>query len=163
TAAGGAFVTTLGVPTSNVAQSIDGASTVLFGFSGTTPVLAPQQPVRAQGGFVNLAFPLSRIFNADAAGRNAGWTWYLHYGLDDPFARDVRRQSVTGAATNNGRGKGDLFSTQFQYKMNPFVTFAWEESLYRTRTVNSIGALFAGKLSREQNDVRTEIGTIFTF
>ena len=40
--------------------------------TGTMLVLAPQRPVRAQGGFTQLGIPLSRIFNANPAGRNAG-------------------------------------------------------------------------------------------
>ena len=154
-----------GTPAFTAVSSIDGSSSTLFGFNGTTAVIAPQQPIRAQGGFVNLGFPLSRIFNADAAGRNAGWTFYAHYGFDEAYTRDARRAvlTATGAANNNGRGRGDLFSAQMQYKMNPFVTFAWEQSLYRTRTLTSVGSLFAGKLTREQNNVRSEIGTIFTF
>ena len=48
--------------------SNDGASTLLFGLNAAgTPVFAPQRPVRAFGGFLDVAFPLSRIFGADAS------------------------------------------------------------------------------------------------
>jgi len=149
-------------------NSIDGSSTVAFGFSGTTAVVAPQRPVRSQGGFVNLGLPLSRIFNADAAGRNSGWSLYLHYGIDFAKARDVRR--FTAAATGN-RTKGDLAAVNIQYKLNNWVTFAVEESHYRTRAVSGstpAGAailfpLFQGVRGRSAHDFRSEIGTIFTF
>ncbi|MBI3669315.1 MAG: hypothetical protein HY237_06005 [Acidobacteria bacterium] len=146
--------------------SIDGSSTVAFGFSGTTPVVAPQRPVRAVGGFVNLGLPLSRIFNADPAGRNNGWTLYLHYGIDFAKARDVRR--FVGAA--GSRAKGDLGAVTLQYKLNSWVTFAVEQSLYRTRALTGFNGttpialpLYRGNPSRETHDNRTEIGTIFTF
>jgi hypothetical protein len=46
--------------------------------TGTVEV-APQRPIRAFGGFVQIGLPLSRWFNADPKGHNAGWqlssTW----------------------------------------------------------------------------------------
>src|SRR6185503_6674714 len=71
-----------GLTSTATATSIDGASTVVFGLQGGVPEVAPQRPVRAQGGFIQLGFPLSRIFDADPKGRNAGWTAYLYYGGD---------------------------------------------------------------------------------
>src|ERR1041385_1599320 len=71
------FNDTAGLTSTATALSIDGSSTVVFGLSGGVPVVAPQRPVRAQGGFVQLGFPLSRIFDADPKGRNAGWSAYL--------------------------------------------------------------------------------------
>jgi hypothetical protein len=50
------------------ALSNDGSSAVIFGFRGGNPVIAPQRPVRSQGGFVNLGFPLGRIFRAEPTG-----------------------------------------------------------------------------------------------
>jgi len=109
---------------------------------------------------VNLGLPLSRWAHADPAGRNAGWVAYLHYGYDQVLARDVRR-------LGGGREKGDLFSGQIQYKMNSFVTFAIEESLYRTRAIPLTATgqfpLFEGHPQREMNDFHSEIGTIFSF
>ncbi len=150
--------------------SIDGSSTLVFGATGATcsntnaggctPVVAPQRTPRSQGGFLNLGLPLSRWANANPSGRNAGWTLYLHYGYDAVFARDVRR-------LGGGRMTGDLFSGQLLYKLNNWVTFAAEESLYRTRALRltSTGQypLFDGRPMREWNDIRTEIGPIFTF
>jgi len=142
------------------AQTIDGSSTLVFGNLNGVPTLAPQRAPRSQGGFVNLGFPLSRIFNADAAGRSAGWTMYLHYGFDEVLARDVRR-------LGGGRQKGDMFAPQLQYKLNNFVTFALEESYYRTRAIPLTATgnfpLMEGRPSRVWYDVRSEFGTIFTF
>lgn len=152
------FNDTAGLTGTVNATSIDGSSTVVFGFNGTTPTIAPQRAVRGQGGFINLGLPLSRWFNADPKGRNAGWTAYLHYGYDEAFARDVRR---IGA----GRGKGDVFMTNLQYKMNAFITFAYEASYFRTRASNQAGALplFRGIPSRETHNIRSEFATIFNF
>ena len=151
--------------------SIDAsAPVVVFGATGTgcstatpancTPVVAAQRPPRSQGGFLNLGLPLSRWANANPTGRNAGWTMYLHYGYDAVFASDMRR-------LGGGRMKGDLFSGQLQYKLNNWVTFVVEESLYRTRAVRSpvtgLYPNFNGRQMREWNDIRTEIGPIFTF
>jgi len=38
------------------AMMIDGASTVVFGLLSGVPVVAPQRPVRGQGGFIQVAF-----------------------------------------------------------------------------------------------------------
>lgn len=150
---------TFGLTSTVSAQSIDAASSVVFGLRNGVPDVAPQRPVRARGGFINLGFPLSRIFDADPKGRAAGFTAYLHYGFDQAEPRDVRR---IGAAN---RGRGDLFAGSLQYKMNQWVTFAYEQSLYRTRAVNNAGALplFRGIPSRETHDIRSEFATIFTF
>ncbi len=169
------FNDTFGLTGTVNALSIDGSSTVVFGNSGGAPVVAPQRPVRAQGGFINLGLPLSRIFNADPAGRNAGWSLYLHYGIDQAKSRDVRR-SVT-AVTN--RQKSDLAAGTLYYKLNNWVTFAFEQSYYRTRAVAGLLSLacsppgssvltpafplFRGNCAREAHDIRTEFGTIFTF
>ncbi|PYU16562.1 MAG: hypothetical protein DMG29_03885 [Acidobacteria bacterium] len=132
------------------------------------PVVVPQRPVRSSGGFVNLGLPLSRIFSADPSGRNNAWTLYLHYGIDFAKARDVRK--FTAAGTGN-RVKSDLAAAQLAYKLNNWVTFAVEQSLYRTRAVTGTtpaGAtillpLFRGNRAREEHDLRFEFGTIFTF
>jgi hypothetical protein len=124
------------------------------------PVVAPQRPLRGQGGFVNIAFPLSRIFNADPAGRNAGWVFSAHYGFDEALARDVRRLNAAN------RQKSDMGAGTLQYKLNNFVTFVAEETLYRTRALpNAAGVFpsFDGRPTREWKDFRSEIGPIFSF
>ena len=144
------------------ATSIDGASTVVFGTNaGGTAVVAPQRPVRASGGFVNLGLPLSRIFGADPQGRNMGWTLNLNYGVDFAKARDVERFNPGGARHNS-----PLYAGTLSYKLNSWVTFAFERSLYETSAVaGTAGALplFRGIPSRTWCDLRTEGGTIFTF
>ncbi len=144
------------------APSIDGSSSVAFGIdaSGTVRV-APQRPVRSQGGFVNLGFPLGRLVGANPDGRNAGWQLYLHYGIDFAKARDLRRLAGTGGI----REKSDVMAATLQYKLNAWVSFVAEQSQYRTRAIpGSVSfPLFRGIPSREAKDSRTEVGTIFTF
>jgi hypothetical protein len=154
------FNDTTGLTATETAQSVDGSSTVIFGLLGGVPTIAPQRPVRGQGGFVNVGFPLSRWANADPAGRNAGWQLYLHYGLENALARDVRR-------VGGGRQKSDLAAGTLYYKLNNFVTFGLEESYYRTRaiplTATGVFPAFEGRPNREWKDIRTEFGPIFTF
>jgi hypothetical protein len=141
-------------------NSIDGASTVVFGFLNGVAVVAPQRPVRGQGGFVQLGFPLSRIFDADPKGRNAGWTAYLYYGYDQATARDARRFGARGS-------RSDLFSGNIQYKLNQWVTFAYEQGYYRTRAANRAGVtllpLFRGIPSFTTHNIRSEFAAIFSF
>ncbi|HEY6660228.1 MAG TPA: hypothetical protein VI031_03765 [Pyrinomonadaceae bacterium] len=152
------FNDTFGLTSTATAASIDGASTVVFGLLNGVPVVAPQRPVRAQGGFIQFGFPLSRIFDADPKGRNAGWTAYLYYGDDQAAARDARRFG--------GRGtRSDLFSGNLQYKWNQWVTFAYEQGYYRTRADNRAGALplFRGIPSFTTHNIRSEFAAIFSF
>jgi len=154
------FNDTAGLTSTTTASSIDGASTVVFGLLNGVPVVAPQQPVRGQGGFVQLGFPLSRIFDADPKGRNAGWTAYLDYGYDQATARDARRFGPHGS-------RSDLFSGNIQYKLNQWVTFAYEQGYYRTRAANRSGVtllpLFRGIPSYTTHNIRSEFAAIFTF
>lgn len=144
------------------APSIDGSSTVVFGLENGVPSIAAQRPVRAQGGFINLGLPLSSLFGANPEGRNAGWSAYLHYGFDQAVSRDARRFAAP-------RGKGDMFAVNLQYKLNPFVTFAFEQTYYRTRSANAAldaaGGLpiFRGLPAVSTHNLRSEFATIFTF
>ncbi|HEU4434147.1 MAG TPA: hypothetical protein VFR51_12260 [Pyrinomonadaceae bacterium] len=152
------FNDTAGLTNIATAPSIDASSTVAFGLDNGIPVVAPQRPVRAQGGFVQLGFPLSRLFDADPKGRNAGWTAFLYYGFDQAKARDARRFGLRG-------GRSDLFSGNIQYKWNQWVTFAYEEGYYRTRADARTGALplFRGIPSYTTHNIRSEFAAIFTF
>ncbi len=139
--------------------SVDGATAEVFGFTDSTcltPTVAAQRPVRAAGGFVNVGFPLGRIFHANPDGRMAGWQFYLHYGIDQAKTRDIRRTTIK---TN----KGDLAAGTLLYKLNNWVTFGFEESMYRGRTPPGVTGLFRGNPAREARDLRSEFGTIFTF
>lgn len=151
---------TTGLTNTATAPSVDGSSTLVFGLKNGVPTVAPQIPIRGQGGFVNIGLPLSRWANADPTGRNAGWVLYLHYGFDEALARDVRR-------AGGGRQKSDLAAGTLQYKLNNFVTFVAEESYYRTRAIplTSTGQfpLFEGRPMREWKDFRSEVGPLFTF
>jgi len=142
-------------------SSNDGASALQFGLdSGGNPVFAPQRPVRSVGGFVNLGFPLGRIFGADPAGRNAGWQLYLHYAFDQAKTRDVLR-------LGNQRSKNDLAAATLSWKMNNLVSFVLEESMYRTRIADPTNLakapLYEGVPARQWHDIRSEFGPIFTF
>ncbi len=143
------------------ATAIDG-SAVLFGTNAAgSPALVPQRPVRAQGGFLNLGIPLSRIAGADPGGRNAGWTMYFHWGLDNSYARDVRR--ATGAT--GGRWRSDLEAVNLQWKINKYTTFGYEISRYSTRSVagSTSFPLALGIPQHEFHDLRNEFATIFSF
>lgn len=141
--------------------SNDGASALSFGFdSAGNPVFAPQRPIRSEGGFVNLGFPLGRIFGAEAGSRNAGWQFYLHYAFDQTKTRDVLR-------LGNQRSKNDLAAATLLWKANNLVSFVLEESMYRTRIADptnlSKAPIYEGVPARQWHDTRTEIGPIFTF
>jgi len=150
------LTSTVGVP------SIDGASTVVFGLRDGVPTVAPQRPVRGEGGFMQLGFPLSRLFDANPKGRNAGWSAFVSYGFDEARQRDARRFAPV-------RGRSDLFSGNIQYKLNSWVTFGFEQGYYRTRAANRSASdfgglpLFRGVPSYTTHNVRSEFATIFTF
>ena len=157
------FNDTFGLTNINTAPSVDGASTVVFATNANgNAVVAPQRPVRSRGGFVNLGLPLSRLFGADPQGRNMGWSMYFHYGVDFAKARDAVRVGATGT-----RHKSPLYAGTIYYKLNNWVTFAFEQSLYETYGVilpaTGNFPLANGVPSRVWRDVRSEGGTIFTF
>jgi hypothetical protein len=165
-----AFNVTTGLTGTATGLSIDGSGpTPVFGCTGGglpptcapgVPVVARQVPPRAWGGFLNLGLPLSRWFNANPAGHNAGWQLFAHYGLDQVRTADVR-------SLGGGRAKGRLVAGTLYYKLNNFVSFGLEESLYTTvaipLTATGQFPLFNGRPHREVNDFRTEFGPIFTF
>jgi hypothetical protein len=149
--------------------SNDGGSSLSFGYDGSgNPVFAPQRPVRTVGGFVNVGFPLSRIFGADPAGRNAGWQLYLHYAFDQAKTRDIFQM---GGPTRlgNTRSKNDLGAVTLSWKMNNLVSFVLEESMYRTRiadpNLEDIATFpkYEGVGARQWHDFRSEFGPIFSF
>jgi len=172
---------TFGLNNVTTALSIDGSSTVAFGcqvaFTVACPsgqgVVADQQPIRGQGGFINLGLPLSRLFGVDPKSRMAGFTAYLHYGYDEATASDVRRllgstlNPIGAPATGFGanRGKSDVAFASLHYRFNSFITFAYEQSYFRTRAANNFAPLplFRGTPSRETHNNRSEFATIFTF
>jgi hypothetical protein len=147
--------------------SIDGGSTVFFGTVGGVPRVVPQLPVRAKGGFTQLGLPLSRWFGHDPEGRHAGWSLYVMYGTDQANTHDLLHTS----ATVSSRARSDMTVGTLNYKLNKWVSFAYEQSLYRTRantaTRNAEGLpgfpLFEGIPQHEWRDLRSEGGVIFSF
>lgn len=141
--------------------SIDQASTVYFGTNASgIAVVAPQRPVRTNGGFMQLGLPLSRWFNADPRGRNAGWQLYFYGGIDQAKTRDLLFAEPDGS-----RGKSEMFAGTIYYKLNNWVTFSFEQSLYSTYANTAAAGLplLNGIPSRQWHDIRSEGGTIFTF
>lgn len=151
------------VPAFCTGASNDGGSNLTFGLNGAgLPAFAPQRPVRAIGAFLDLGFPLSRIFGADPAGRNAGWQINFHYAFDQAKTSDVLR-------LGNQRSKNDLAAATLSWKMNSLVSFVLEESMYRTRIANpnlldsATFPKYEGYPARQWHDIRSEFGPIFTF
>jgi hypothetical protein len=129
-----------------------------------------ERPIRSFGGFANVGFPLSRWFNANPEGRNAGWQLYFTVGKDQVVDRDLLHFSGLGpAATTFGSGAlplamGKVAAATLYYKLNQFASFGLEQSIYATRFAFGIKAYdIAGKPSNEWQDHRTEFGPIFTF
>jgi hypothetical protein len=143
------------------ALSIDGGSTVVFGTNASgNAVVAPQLPVRARGGFAQIGLPLSRWFGSDPEGRNAGWSLYGMYGTDQANTNDLAK-----AAPGGSRARSDMTVGTLNYKLNKWVSFSFEESLYRTRANTAVPTLplFMGLHQHEWRDLRSEGGAIFSF
>ncbi len=130
----------------------------------TSPVQsAILQPVAGSGGFAELSFPLSRIFNANPEGHNAGWILHMQYGTD--------RAKYSDAQHGNHLGRTDLDTASLTYRLNKWVTFVHEASYIVTDTANDQSAsgftphylLFAGKPVRQAHNWRNEFGPVFTF
>jgi hypothetical protein len=129
-------------------------------------VVAPEKPIRAFGGFVNLGLPISRWFNANPKGRNAGWQLFLHAGKDQVVHNELTNPNGGGVANTLSPLPllmGKLTAVTLYYKLNPFVTFGIEQSIYATRLEPGAYYTVAGKASNEWQDHRTEFGPIFTF
>jgi len=141
------------------------ACTVAVASDGSEPcpsvVVAPQKPTRGYGGFINLGLPLSRWFNADPKGHNAGWQLYLHAGKDQVVNRDLNNANAEGVLPLL---MGKMGAVTLYYKLNPYVTFGFEQSIYATRLKDGLPLYsIAGQASNEWQDHRTEFGPIFTF
>jgi len=147
--------------------------------AGGTTVVAREHPVGAFGGFVNLGLPLSRWFNANPKGRNAGWQLYLHAGKDQVVHRDLARANGFGCSSadavnptvcNGGIPllQSRLLAATVYYKLNPWITFGFEQSQYQTTLLPDAvkaGTTYkiAGQPADKWKDQRTEFGPIFTF
>ena len=148
--------------------SVDASSTVVFGLNGAgQPTIAPQRPVRGYGGFVQVGFPISRWFNAEPKGRNAGWQAYFEYGIDAAFANDFRYAKDISATAGAGPIKDTIKAVTVFYKMNPWVQFGFEESYYQGQALPNTKGIcttkVAGLPSCTSVDWRSEFGPVFTF
>jgi hypothetical protein len=123
-------------------------------------VVAPERPTRAFGGFVNLGLPLSRWFNANPKGHNAGWQLYFDLGKDQVVHKDLYNVNAEGVLPLL---YGKMAVGTLYYKLNPYVTFGFEQSLYATRLKQGVDYTIAGTPSNQWQDHRTEFGPIFTF
>src|SRR5271157_1211236 len=119
--------------------SVDRSSTVVFGTNAAgQAVIAPQRSVRGYGGFVQVGLPLSRWFNAEPKGRNAGWQAYFEYGIDAANANDFRLAKGISATAGGGPIKDTIKAVTVFYKMNPWVQFGFEESKYAGQALPSL-------------------------
>jgi hypothetical protein len=134
-------------------------------------VVAPEKAIRAFGGFAQLGLPLSRWFNADPHGHNAGWQLHFTIAKDQVVHRDIDNPNFLNvAASPLPLRMGKTFIATLYYKVNNWAQFAFEQSVYASRLDSkySLGAPFtsytiAGVSSNEWQDHRTEFGPIFTF
>lgn len=126
-------------------------------------VVAPQKPIGAFGGFINLGLPLSRWFNANPKGHNAGWTLYFHAGKDQVVHRFLDFPANVNAGGNLPLLMGKVFAATLYYKVNPYVTFGFEQSVYGARLEPGAMYNIAGGLDNLWQDHRSEFGPIFTF
>ncbi|MGA2019647.1 MAG: hypothetical protein ABSH02_03585 [Candidatus Sulfotelmatobacter sp.] len=136
-------------------------------------VAAPQKPIQAFGGFVQLGLPLSRWFNADPHGHNAGWQLLFTIGKDQVVDKDQLRANGIGCAAADGSAScngglplsmGKMALATLYYKFNNWCQFGFEQSVYGTRLFDHLTLYtIAGQPSNEWQDHRTEFGPIFTF
>lgn len=122
---------------------------------GNPITVASLRPIRGQGGFSELSFPLSRIFHADPGGHNGGWVLHVAYGTDRAFARDSRK--------GNGLARTDLDTASLTYKVNAWMSIINEVSYIDTRAANHGGKTFRGFPATQAHSWRNEFGTIFVF
>ncbi|MFZ0912753.1 MAG: hypothetical protein WBQ76_17090 [Candidatus Korobacteraceae bacterium] len=148
--------------------SVDGSSTVVFGTNAAgQAVIAPQKAARGYGGFIQAGFPISRWFNANPKGRNAGWQAYYEWGLDAANGNDFRYAKDIGATTGGGPIRSNVNAVTVFYKMNPWVQFGFEESHYASYAVSDTEGVCTTKIAGLPNctsiNWRTEFGPVFSF
>jgi hypothetical protein len=143
---------------------VAGAATPTVNCAGNPVLPARLEPVGGTGGFLELSFPLSRIFHANPEGHNSGWVLHTEYSTD--------RANYLDAQHGNHLGRTDLDTVSLTYRLNKWVTFVHEASYIVTFTANNHeagGAIlpeklpFAGSTTRQAHDWRNEFGPIFTF
>jgi hypothetical protein len=170
TAVSAPYVTADGGPLAAAGDAVLGCRAAL-NVDGSCPtgsaVVAPQRPIRAFGGFVQLGLPLSRWFNADPKGHNAGWQLHFTVGKDQVSNRDLNNPGFSANANIAAplpllMGKSAIAT--LYYKLNSWASFAFEQSVYATRLEDHLNIYtIAGQPNNEWQDHRTEFGPIFTF
>jgi hypothetical protein len=134
---------------------------VIPGSCAGTVAIAPQRAIRAFGGFVQLGLPISRWFNADPHGHNAGWQLLFDFGKDQAVHRDLNNPNFTGQLP---LAMSKMAVATLYYKFNNWCQFGFEQSIYAGRINNGAdGYTIAGTPSNEWQDHRTEFGPIFSF
>jgi len=164
TAAGAAV---LGCSGTFTATGPTDANDITPGACSGTVVVAPQKPIRSFGGFAQLGLPLSRWFNADPKGHNAGWQLQFLIGKDQVVDRDLNNPNFSGNANTAAplpMAMGKSFVATLNYRFNNWCGFSFEQSIYATRMLDGDKVYtIAGSPSNEWQDHRTEFGPIFTF
>jgi len=171
TAVSGPYVAADGGPLVAAGGAVLGCTAALVG--GACPsgdaVVAPQRPIRSFGGFVQLGLPLSRWFNADPKGHNAGWQLLFTIGKDQVNDHDLNNPGYVAAYNGGGTAPlpmlmGKTAIGTVYYKFNNWCQFAFEQSVYATRMKDGLTIYtIAGQPSNEWQDHRSEFGPIFTF
>ena len=163
-AAGGAVLGCSGAFTPTGGPAVNG---ITPGTCGGTVVVAPQRPIRAFGGFVQLGLPLSRWFKADPHGHNAGWQLLFTMGKDQVNDRDLNHPGFVAAYNGGGTAPLPLLmgktaiGTLF-YKFNNWCGFAFEQSVYATRglnhaTIYTIAETAIQRMAGSPNRIRTDL------
>lgn len=171
----------LGTGLDNVAGTLSGFAILGCNVhSGTSScpsgnvVVGPEHGVRAYGGFAELGLPLSRWFNANPNGYNAGWQLHFHAGEDQLVHKDAAMQLglLDGAGPNQlGQGLGipsigsRFIGATLYYKLNQWCTLGLEPTHYSSRAIPELGKFWtiAAIPSRIWQDQRVEFGPVFTF
>jgi hypothetical protein len=171
TAVSGPYVSADGGPLTAAGGAVLGCTAALV--AGTCPagnvVVAPQRPIRSFGGFIQLGLPLSRWFNADPHGHNAGWQLLFTMGKDQVNDHDLNNPGYVAAYNGGGTAPlpmlmGKTAIGTLYYKFNNWCQFAFEQSVYATRMKDGLTIYtIAGQPSNEWQDHRSEFGPIFTF
>jgi hypothetical protein len=171
TAVSGPYVTADGGPLAAAGGAVLGCTAALVAGQcpGGSAEVAPQRPIRAFGGFVQLGLPLSRWFNADPKGHNSGWQLLFTIGKDQVNDHDLNNPGYVAAYNGGGTAPLPLLMGKtaigtLYYKFNNWCQFAFEQSVYATRAKDHLTLYtIAGAPSNEWQDHRTEVGPIFTF
>jgi hypothetical protein len=157
----GPFVTTDGGPMGAAGNAYIGTN------SAGQAVVAPQRPVRSFQTMASLGLPLSRWFNADPKGHNAGWQLFFTVAKDQVVDRDLNNPNFVNPSLSTGElpmSMGKMGLLTLYYKLNSWCQFGLEQSVFASRIADGADAyVIKGIPSNEWQDHRTEAGPIFTF